>query len=181
MAYSEEVKHQAVKLIAAHGGKLSDELILVIRETLGVSVKMRTLYNWWTSAKAEVQIATVQIAEKKTAPDLPISPAPVSAIVSADESSNATLIPKLRRAAHKFIDHAASDDEIKKINSLKAMTAAGIAIDKLLKLEGVPDVVIDVTISFLDVAKRKGLDPEQALRTLTDKMAQLPDVERRMN
>lgn len=181
MAYSEEVKRQAVKLIADHGGKISDELILVIRETLGVSVKTRTLYNWWTSAKTDVQNANLQNAQKKMAVDLPIPSDAAPAILSAEDSSNATLIPKLRRAAHKFIDHATQDTEIKKVNSLKAMTAAGIAIDKLLKLEGVPDIVIDVTISFLEVAKRKGLDPAQAIRTLSDKMAELPDVERRLN
>jgi hypothetical protein len=179
LAYTAEQKASAVELIRSHDGVINDAVLLVVRETLNIDASLRTLYNWWTSASASKKMQNLhsaKVSAKKIANpdeqtiDIPDTQEPTAAI---DKS----LSTKLRKAADKFIDAATEDDRMAGMKSDRLMTAAGIAIDKLLKLEGVPDIVIDVTVSFVEMAQRKGRDPANIIKAAIDQLAQLPDVE----
>jgi hypothetical protein len=178
MAYSSLDKAQAIEMIRANDGVISDTLILVIRQTLHMDISRRTLFNWWSATSGKpVSPGTTKVApmqntasesalQKKPRPISPDHQPEDAGSASAALSTSARLLPKLRDAATKFVDKATEDKRMNDLTSDRLMTAAGIAIDKILKLEGVPDVVVSVTVSLYEKCQRYGLDPEKILRGL---------------
>lgn len=183
MAYSADQKQQAISIIESRDGVISDAVLLVVCETLQTNISMRTLYNWWTEYRKQ------QTASKKRQGTNPAKvPAnnPASAKPSAIEiakvheqpveeplhtgkvTDDVALKKKLRRAAHTFIDAATQEDRMAGMKSDRLMTAAGIAIDKILKLDGIPDFFIDVTVNIYEKTKRYGLPEEVAEKALRD-------------
>lgn len=177
MAYTTEQKTSAIELIRSHDGVINDAVLLVVNETLNINASLRTLYNWWTAASASKKMQNLHSA-KVSAKEIASPDEQTIAVPDADMPAlDKSLSTKLRKAADKFIDAATEDDRMAGMKSDRLMTAAGIAIDKLLKLEGVPDIVIDVTVSFVEMAQRKGRDPAKIIEAAIRQLEALPDVE----
>lgn len=178
MAYTAEQRQQAVAIVESHDWIINDAVLSLVRVTLNIDVSQRSLYNWCTATKKSGDPAPAHSAkspEKVSAKTL-AKPANVE-IEIATESPDAALVSELRVAAHKFIARAVEDERMEGMRSDRLMTAAGIAIDKILKLEGIPDFVIAVTINLVEVAQQKGLDPARAIEAMIDQMRKLPDKE----
>lgn len=170
MAYSSLDKAQAIEIIRTHDGVITDALILLVRQTLHMDISRRTLFNWWNATSP--QPAPMQNAKPRSAPKKrervasPDHQAKDTGSASVALSTSAELLPKLRTAVNAFIDKATEERRMEGLTSDRLMTAAGIGIDKILKLEGMPDVVVAVTVSLYEKCQRYGLDAEKTLRGL---------------
>ena len=65
---------------------------------------------------------------------------------------------QLELAAQRFVQHALRQEVVSSMNGQQAMTAAGIAIDKMRLLRGLPTEIVQIMPNLLERIRQSGLD-----------------------
>jgi hypothetical protein len=65
---------------------------------------------------------------------------------------------QLELAAQRFVQHALRQEVVSSMNGQQAMTAAGIAIDKMRLLRGLPTEIVQIMPNLLERIRQRGLD-----------------------
>lgn len=162
MAYSESERMLAVEIVRRNDGRIDTSTLSQIQAAVGKPVTAPSIRGW---IKKEKNTPKSLREEKKE-----ILSEPVEYVIRRK------LDEKLEDAAHKFVDRATSEGVVDSMGGREAMTAAGIAIDKMQLLRGMPTEIIGVTVELAAMAKRKGLDPHRALQSVLNRMRELPDA-----
>jgi hypothetical protein len=161
MAYSDVQKAAACAMVKQNSGVIDDVIIATIRIALDEpKLPKMTIWRWWKHYLA----VTLPDVTEKTNENV------------TDVIERQALDEKLENAAHKFIDHAMKDELLLWTSSKDAMTAAGIAIDKMRLLRNLPTEIVAVLPDLVETIKRKGYDPAEAIKTIKSQFEQLPDM-----
>lgn len=156
MAYSDVEKLTAIEIVRRNGGRLDILTIAEIQAILGKAVSAPTIRGWLKQEKSEKE----NFREEKKE----LSSESVQVVIARK------LDEKLELAANKFVDHAMKDEVVLKMGGREAMTAAGIAIDKMQLLRNLPTQIIDLLPSMGAVYEMHGSLAIQAFLVLLQRL-----------
>lgn len=137
MQYTEAQKAMAIEIVRRNNGVLDVATLSAIRDALQTpKLPKMTIYRWLEACDRESQPGA---SPKKATTRKPPS-------VRAETQSQAavTLDVILERAARRFIKHAMKQEVVADASAREAMTAAGIAIDKMRLLRGLPTEILGI-------------------------------------
>lgn len=137
--YSLEEKAQAIALLDAEGGNQSE----VYRQT---GISRRTLRDWY--AEKDKILADLEKTQKLREQDTELSQDEAEDVVkNADIGSNYKLVKSHMASSFAQITTKAQKiayDKLEQVDAKTAMWIASVGIDKLMKLKGEPDQVVEV-------------------------------------
>jgi hypothetical protein len=172
MAYSAEQKAAAVEVIKRYGG-LTAEAIAVARELLGApTLSISTLHGW---LKAPVK-PPKQAAPLRTETETKKESETEAKIEAVKVSVNDALDKMFETTARNYLMQANNPDVIASTKGPQAVVAAATALDKLRLLQGLPTEIVAVIPTLVEVIRRKGYDPAEAIKTMLTQFASLPDA-----
>lgn len=176
MPYSDIQKMQACELVKQHKGVIDEAILDEIRREIDEpKLPKMTVWRWWK----HYQIVAGQPVEEPKAPgktDGYVGVTFPSASSDVTDVTGESLDDKLERAAHKLIDHALRDELLLWTSSKDAISAATEAIKTMRLLRGMPTEILAVLPELVEVIRRKGYDPAQAIKTMHNQFAALPDA-----
>lgn len=173
MAYSETEKALAVEIVRRNSGVLDSLTLASIRSAIGPRLTAPTIRGWLKAAGGDTKVENLPSPPRENLPEKKGPPSSDPVLV---QKVNQVLDQKLEQAAHRFIDHATRPETVAEMSGQQAMTSAGIAIDKMRLLRGLPTEIVAVVPDLIEVIRRKGYDPLQALTTMKAQFAALPDA-----
>ncbi len=139
----------ALEILARHDGVVTLDVIRDVREVLGApDLPKMTIYRWSHNDVTDL---------KKNEPEV-------------KEKASRALDELFESVARKYTEHALQDGVVGKANAAQLMTAAGIAVDKMRLLRGMPTEIVHSVVEFVEVARRKNLDPLEIMRRAINKM-----------
>lgn len=169
MPYTDIQRVQACDLVNQHNGVIDEQTLAVIRKALDEpKLPKMTVWRWWkhyqiVSAPPDEQPKSASVTPSTGAPDV-------------TDVTGESLDDKLERAAHKLINHALRDELLLWTSSKDAIAAAATAIQTMRLLRGMPTEILQVLPDLVEVIRRKGYDPAQAIQTMRNQFAALPDA-----
>lgn len=153
MEYTTLDKAMAVEIVARNNGVLDTITLAAIREALGQpDLKHQTVRYWLKTRPAPSLTPNILSEEKNEAAEQHRQ------AVEVTQKVQQALDVKLEQAAHAFVDHATRKDTIGDMSGQQAMTAAGIAIDKMRILRGLPTEIVAVLPGLVNALQDNGID-----------------------
>lgn len=135
--YTDEFRASAVAMLAAEGYPAVKGSLQRVADLLGIHA--RTLSRWFNG-------------ENNPPPDMLVSE-------KRDELSD-----MFERVAYQYLDHATKPEVVASASARDAMTAAGIAVDKMRLLRGMPTAIVSLMPGFVEAIKAMGQDPEEVMK-----------------
>lgn len=127
--YSEAQRALALEIVARNGGEITAVALDEIRAATGVAnLPKSTVWRWLQRDATDKKAATPE----------------------ARAQAARALDVMLEEAARKFVEHATQEHVLGDASAREAMTAAGIAIDKMRLLRGLPTEIIQILPDVID-------------------------------
>jgi transcriptional regulator with XRE-family HTH domain len=79
------------------------------------------------------------------------------------------LADKFERAAYVFVDHALKPDVIEDMTGQQAMTSAGIAVDKMRLLRGLPTEIVQILPEVVAAIESMGQSPSEVFNRIIER------------
>lgn len=159
MAYSDEGKRRACALVKRNKGVIDDVLVETIRVALDAPKLSRTnIWRWWQ----HYQNMTVNSATNATEKGDQLLPV-----------DDRELDVMFEDAARKFVTHALREELLIWTSAKDAMTAAGIAIDKMRLLRDLPTEIIGAAPELTELAnffREEGIEMSSAIRKWRERL-----------
>lgn len=149
MGYSEAQRAMALEIVARNGGEITAVALDEIRSATGApNLPKSTVWRWLqrdaTDKKAASPEARAQAAK--------------------------ALDVMLEEAARRFVNHAVKDAVLNEASTREAMTAAGIAIDKMRLLRGLPTEIISILPALIQKIEEKGLRASDVFQAMMEQL-----------
>lgn len=146
--YTEEQRAIALEIVKRHDGILTAGAMDAIRLALNTPDLPDQTVRLWMKSLNKLQSRVKLTAEKNLTTESKLR-VEISENVQRDVSQKLDAL--LERAAHALVEHATQDKTIARSNVQQAMTAAGIAIDKMQLLRGLPTEIVKTLPLITDV------------------------------
>lgn len=166
--YTEDQKVSAVRIVERFGG-YTDDAKAALRALLDEVPSGSTLHGWRSRFGAKPESESKSESVKKTEPrPLLITPAQR---VMIEQSTEEALDMMLERAARMFVQKSTTAEAMEGMNSREFMTAAGISIDKMRVIRGLPTEIVMQITTLIDVCAKRNVSPVELLRSLAEEVA----------
>lgn len=176
--YTEAQRAMAVEIVRRNDGVLSAGTLTAIRAAIEApSLSKQLVYYWMKadSSPASESKPNAQSNPVKTPRRLPgkkrVDPERARNRQEAQSKAAEALDVILEAAARRFVDHAMNQRILQEASTREAMTAAGIAIDKMRLLRGLPTEIIGILPALIQKIEEKGLKASDVFQAMMEQLA----------
>lgn len=168
MGYSDGLKAIAVEIVHRNNGVIDVATLEAVRIALDApNLPKMTIYRWVQSHednKNNLESLSVVTAKKQVAR---------IAAQQAIEQAQEALDKMCEDAARRFIEHATKKSVIERATASQAMTSAGIAIDKMRLLRGLPTEIIGILPDLVQAISNAGLKPSDVFQEMLNSLREV--------
>lgn len=177
MRYTDEQKALALSMLERHGG-LSNAGVQAARDLLESPGLSKSTLNKWRRLHAQALLAKPGGANKDAAPAPALALARTDAHKVAIEAAqrqrqaDAELDNMFMEIARRYAEHATDPDTVAATKGKDAVTAAAIAIDKVLllrRVSGVPAEILAILPDVLAAIETMGQQPVEFFRRIVSR------------
>jgi hypothetical protein len=155
MAYSDKQRAQACKLVEANNGSIDEQTLNDIRMLLNApNLPRSTVFRWMQDCNSAT--------EKRLQDNYDTDPLPVL----------------LDGVARSYIRHSETKNAMDRTNGPQAMTAVGIAIDKMRLMQGLPTEIIQVMPALIEEIGKAGYSASDVFGAMLQKFKTVNEARR---